>query len=110
MFTDVAALAIALVAIRLARRPADARRSYGYHRFEILAAAFNALLLFTVALYILYAAYQRFKAPPQIASTGMLVIAAIGLIVNVVSIRLLAGDRGGSLNRAYPVVSQTHYR
>ena len=50
MFTDAAALAIALAAVRIARRPADARRTYGYHRFEILAAAFNALLLFAVAL------------------------------------------------------------
>ena len=49
MFTDVAALAIALAAIRIARRPADQRRTFGYHRFEILAAAFNALLLFGVA-------------------------------------------------------------
>ena len=53
MLTDTAALAIALAAIRIARRPADRRRTYGYHRFEILAAAFNALLLFAVALYIL---------------------------------------------------------
>lgn len=50
MFTDAAALAIALAAVRIARRAADLRRSYGYHRFEILAAAFNALLLFGVAI------------------------------------------------------------
>ena len=50
MFTDAAALAIALAAIRIAGRPADGRRTYGYHRFEILAAAFNALLLFGVAI------------------------------------------------------------
>ena len=59
MFTDVAALAIALAAIRIARRPADQRRTFGYHRFEILAAAFNALLLFGVAGYILFEAWQR---------------------------------------------------
>lgn len=60
MLTDAAALAIALAAIRIARRPADRRRTYGYHRFEILAAAFNAMLLFAVALYILVEAYRRF--------------------------------------------------
>jgi cobalt-zinc-cadmium efflux system protein len=56
MFTDVAALAIALMAIRIAKRPADTKRTFGYHRFEILAAAFNAMLLFGVAVYILFEA------------------------------------------------------
>ncbi|WP_446513481.1 cation diffusion facilitator family transporter, partial [Photobacterium sp. DNB22_13_2] len=59
MFTDAAALAIALAAIQIGKRPADKQRTFGYYRFEILAAAFNALLLFGVALYILYEAYQR---------------------------------------------------
>ena len=86
------ALAIALAAIRIARRPADVRRTYGYHRFEILAA-FNALLLFAVALYILGEAYQRFLHPPEVHPTGMLVIAGIGLVVNLVSLRLLSGGQ-----------------
>ena len=98
MLTDAAALAIALAAIRVARRPADRRRTYGYHRFEILAAAFNALLLFAVALYILIEAYRRFTSPPEIHSVGMLVVASIGLIVNLISIRLLSGGQSDSLN------------
>jgi len=98
MLTDTAALAIALAAIRIARRPADRRRTYGYHRFEILAAAFNALLLFAVALYILVEAYRRFTSPPEIHSVGMLVVASIGLIVNLISIRLLSGGQSDSLN------------
>lgn len=93
MFTDAAALAIALAAIRIARRSADVRRTYGYHRFEILAAAFNALLLFAVALYILGEAYQRFLHTPEVHPTGMLVIAGIGLVVNLVSLRLLSGGQ-----------------
>lgn len=64
------ALAIALAAIRIARRPADVRRTYGYHRFEILAAAFNALLLFAVALYILAESHQRFLHPPEVQPDG----------------------------------------
>ena len=92
MFTDAAALAIALAAIRIARRPADVRRTYGYHRFEILAA-FNALLLFAVALYILGEAYQRFLHPPEVHPTGMLVIAGIGLVVILVSLLLLSGGQ-----------------
>lgn len=98
MLTDAAALAIALAAIRIARRPADRRRTYGYHRFEILAAAFNAMLLFAVALYILVEAYRRFTSPPEIHSVGMLVVASIGLIVNLISIRLLSGGQSDSLN------------
>jgi cobalt-zinc-cadmium efflux system protein len=98
MFTDAAALAIALAAIRVGRRVADAKRTFGYHRFEILAAAFNALLLFGVAIYILFEAYQRIKSPPTIESTGMLVIATLGLVINLVSMKLLAAGKDGSLN------------
>lgn len=98
MLTDVAALAISLVAIRLAKRPADARKTFGYYRFEILAAAFNAAILFVVAFYILFEAYQRFREPPEIESLGMLVVATIGLAVNLVSVRLLRAGSSGSLN------------
>ncbi|KQW36873.1 cation diffusion facilitator family transporter [Rhizobacter sp. Root404] len=98
MFTDVAALAIALAAIRIAKRPADAKRTFGYHRFEILAAAFNAMLLFGVAVYILYEAYLRVKAPPEIQSTAMLVIAVVGLLVNLASMKVLASGQESSMN------------
>jgi cobalt-zinc-cadmium efflux system protein len=98
MFTDAAALAIAVAAIRVGRRPADAKRTYGYHRFEILAAAFNALLLFAVAIYILYEAWQRFKSPEYVQSTAILVVAVLGLIVNFASMRLLRSGSEESLN------------
>jgi cobalt-zinc-cadmium efflux system protein len=98
MFTDVAALAVSLAAIRIGKRPADASRTFGYYRFEILAAAFNASILFLVALYILYEAYQRFLEPPQIHSTGMLIVAILGLIVNFISMRLLQAGSESSLN------------
>lgn len=98
MFTDAAALAIALAAARLARRPADAKRSFGYHRFEILAAAFNALLLFGVAAYILYEAYQRFNSPANVQTTGMLWVAGAGLVINLISMRLLSSGKDSSLN------------
>lgn len=98
MFTDAAALAVSLAAMRLGRRPADSKRTFGYFRFEILAAAFNAMLLFFVALYIIVEAYQRFQNPAEIESMSMLVIAAIGLVVNLVSMRLLKGGRDESLN------------
>lgn len=86
------------MAVRIARRPADARRTYGYDRFEILAAAFNALLLFAVAIYILYEAYQRFRSPANVQTTGMLVVATLGLIINLISMRLLSSGKDSSLN------------
>jgi cobalt-zinc-cadmium efflux system protein len=89
---------ISAMAIRLSRRPADAKRTFGYHRFEILAAAFNAMLLFGIAVYILYEAYLRLKSPPEIQSTAMLVIAVIGLLVNLASMRVLRGGQETSLN------------
>ena len=98
MFTDAAALAIALAAIRIGKRAADHKRTFGYYRFEILAAAFNAVVLFVVAGYILYEAYQRFSSPPEIQPVGMLAIAAIGLGVNLLGMRILRGGAESSLN------------
>ena len=98
MMTDALALAISLVAIQVGKRAADRKRTFGYARFEILAAAFNALLLFVVAFYILFEAWQRLSAPAQIQSTGMLVIAVLGLVVNLISMRLLASASAESLN------------
>ena len=98
MFTDTAALAIALAAIRIGKRPADARRTFGYYRFEILAAGLNTVLLFAVAIYILIEAYQRLKQPPEIASLGMLIVAIVGLCVNLISMRLLSAGKQSSLN------------
>ncbi|KQZ62276.1 cation transporter [Sphingopyxis sp. Root1497] len=98
MFTDAAALAIALAAIRIGQRPADKRRTYGYRRFEILAAAFNAVLLFLVAGFVLYEGIQRFFAPSEVQSLGMLLVASAGLLVNLVAMRVLAGGKDDSLN------------
>lgn len=98
MFTDTAALGISLAAIRIARRSADARRTFGYHRFEILAAAFNASLLFVVAIYILYEAWRRLKNPPEIQSGAMLIVAIAGLVINLISMKILSSGKDESLN------------
>lgn len=98
MFTNTAALGIALLAMRIGRRPADARHIRGHARIEILAAAFNAAMLFVVAFYILYAAAERLREPVQVQSMAMLGIATLGLIVNLISMRLLAGGKDASLN------------
>ena len=98
MFTDAAALAIALVAVRIGQRSADAQRTYGYRRFEILAAAFNAVLLFVVAGYVLYEGITRFFDPKPVESIGMLAVASLGLVVNLIAMRVLAGGKETSLN------------
>lgn len=98
MFTDSAALAIALAAVKIGQRPADEQRTFGYRRFEILAAAFNALLLFAVAGYVLWEGLARFFDPVEVQSTGMLIVAVIGLVVNFISMRLLSAGKDQSLN------------
>lgn len=98
MLTDAAGLGLALLAIRFAARPATPQKTYGYLRAEILAALANAVVLLAVTGFILYEAYQRFINPPAIASTPMLVIASIGLVVNLISMRILAAGSSESLN------------
>ena len=98
MATDTAGLVIALVAVRLSRRPPDARRTFGYARLEALGALANGTLLLGVAAYILWEAVGRFRAPPPVAATGMLVVAVAGLIVNLIAMRLLKAGSGENLN------------
>jgi cobalt-zinc-cadmium efflux system protein len=98
MSTDVASLVIALVALRLARRSADSKRTFGYYRFEILAAVLNAVMLFLAAIYIFVEAYQRLQNPREIASIGMLSVATAGLIANLISMRVLSAGAKSSLN------------
>ncbi len=89
---------LALIAVYLGRRPADIFRTYGYARLEILAAAFNALLLLGVAFYILYEAYERLSEPADVQSLGMMAVAVVGLAVNFISMRVLTGHKDENLN------------
>lgn len=98
MLTDAGGLALALFAIRIAERPATPRKTFGYLRAEILSALVNAVVLLLLSFYILYEAYQRLLAPAEILTGPMLVVALIGLAVNVVSMKLLAAGAGESLN------------
>ncbi len=98
MFTDAAALAIALAAIRVGRRKPTDSFTFGYRRFEILAAAFNAILLFAVALYVLVEGIKRIVDPEPVQSTGMLIVAVLGLIINLIAMRLLSSHKDKSLN------------
>ena len=98
MLTDVAGLLFALLAIRFAERPATPERTYGYYRIEILAALVNAVVLIGISFYILSEAYERFRNPPEIQSGGMLAVALVGLVVNIVGIYLLKSASEESLN------------
>lgn len=98
MGTDTLALVIALIAVRLSRRPPDSERSFGYVRTEAMGAMANGMLLFVVAGYILWEAVGRLRDPPEVAATGMLVIASLGLVINLIAMRLLKAGSGDSLN------------
>jgi cobalt-zinc-cadmium efflux system protein len=98
MFTDVAGILLAVLAITFGARPATPQRTFGYYRLEILAAVVNALLLFAVAAYILTEAWRRWVAQPEVEGGLMLTFAAIGLGANVVSMLILRAGAKESLN------------
>lgn len=98
MFTDVGGLALALFAINMASRPPSPEKTYGYYRAEILASLTNAIVLIGISIYILYEAYQRFLNPPEVQSKTMLIIAAIGLVVNIAGMIILRKSSKESLN------------
>lgn len=98
MFTDAAALALAWGAFRIARRPPDQLRSYGYDRFQVLAAFTNGLVLLALVAWILKEAFERIMMPAPIMATPMLVIAVLGLVVNIASFRILSGGDTENIN------------
>jgi cobalt-zinc-cadmium efflux system protein len=98
MATDAAGIALALAAVTLAQRPARGRRTYGLQRLEILAAVANGMLLLGVAGYVVVHAVARIGHTPDVESGPMLLIAGVGLVVNVVGLAVLHQGRGESLN------------
>lgn len=93
MLTDVVALALALFAMSLARRPATPERTFGFMRAEILAALVNAVSLIVLSIYIFWEAWQRLREPPEVQSMTMLLVAVAGLAANITSAWILS--RGG---------------
>ena len=98
MLTDAGGLALALIAIRFSERPATPQKTYGYVRMEVLSALANAVILLLLTIYIFYEAYERFVDPPQIIGGPMLIVAVIGLTVNLISMKLLSAGSSDSLN------------
>ena len=98
MLTDVGALGLTLVTAWIAQRPADDKKTYGYLRWEILAALINGAALFGIAAWVVVEAVHRLQAPAPIRTGLFLAVAAGGLAINLVSLALLHGSRAGSLN------------
>jgi cobalt-zinc-cadmium efflux system protein len=98
MLTDALAIALSLFAMNLARRPATAKKTFGYHRAEIMAALANGLILILLSVFIFYEAAQRFQDTPQVKSPLMLAVAIIGLVANLIGMYLLKQGSGKSIN------------
>jgi cobalt-zinc-cadmium efflux system protein len=98
MLTDTMALALSAFAFRMSARPADKKRSYGYQRFQILAAFVNGLSLLVIVGWILFEAIQRILSPPLVMGQMMLIVASAGLVVNVVVFLVIHGGDQENLN------------
>jgi cobalt-zinc-cadmium efflux system protein len=98
MLTDAAALALSLVAARLARRPAGGSMTYGLGRVEVLAGQANGVTLLVLAAFIVYESIARFVSPPHVHGALMLVIALVGVVVNLAAVLALSGSESRSLN------------
>lgn len=98
VFLDLFALILSLGAVKLATLPASDRHTFGFHRSEVFASFINGLTVFLMALGILYEAWGRFAAPQEVKSLPMLVIAVIGLAMNLLAAKALHGHSHGDLN------------
>ncbi|MFO0575340.1 MAG: cation diffusion facilitator family transporter [Polyangia bacterium] len=98
MLTDAAGVGLALLAVWFGERPATPQRTYGFHRAEILAALANAVVLLVLSVFVVWEAYRRFRAPPVVNSGPMLLVAALGLVVNAAGLLVLRGGSKTSLN------------
>lgn len=99
MLSDSAALGLSFLALTYGSKKASESKTYGYKRFEILAAFINGIALLAISIYIFWEAYHRILKPVAVASSGMLIISVIGLVVNIVAAFLLMrGDKDHNLN------------
>lgn len=98
MFTDTLALALSFFAMKFAELPATDRKTFGFYRLEILAALVNGTVLILISLYIIYEAYLRMANPPEVRGTLMLIVAIIGLVVNIAGALVLVKHHETSLN------------
>jgi cobalt-zinc-cadmium efflux system protein len=98
MLTDAGALGLSLLSAWIALRPANESKTYGYQRWEILAALINGAALFGIAGWVIVEAIQRIQNPPPIRAELFIIIATGGLLVNLISLRILHGMQKSNLN------------
>jgi len=98
MLTDAAALALALFALQIARRPPRGALTYGFGRVEILSAQANGITLVLLGLWIVYEAIHRLVSPPEVHGAIVVIVAVVGIVVNLAATLVLSGARRGSLN------------
>jgi cobalt-zinc-cadmium efflux system protein len=98
MLTDVASLLLALIAIWIATRPHSSKRSYGYQRAEVLAAMVNGMTLWLIVAFIFFEAATRFSDPPEVDALPMVIVATVGLVVNLIGVSILHSSSEKNLN------------
>lgn len=98
MLSDAAALGLSLFAMWIAQRPPTPKRTWGYHRTEILAALINGATLLALSVWVVIEALDRFRSPSEVDAPVMMAISAGGLVVNLIGLRVLSGGRDESLN------------
>lgn len=98
MLTDFVSLSLAFFAFRLSRRPADWKRTYGYDRFQVLAAFVNGVALLVIVAWIVVEAIRRFAEPVEVAGLGLMAVAGLGLLVNIAAFLALHGADRDNLN------------
>ncbi|MCA1322165.1 cation diffusion facilitator family transporter [Sutcliffiella horikoshii] len=99
MLSDAVALGLSYLALTFGEKQATLSKTFGYKRFEILAAFINGVTLIGISVYIFWEAYKRIQSPPEVISGGMLIISVLGLLVNIIAAYILmSGDKDENLN------------
>ncbi|MBX9696381.1 MAG: cation diffusion facilitator family transporter [Cyanobacteria bacterium] len=98
MLSDIGGITLALIALWFSSKPASPEKTFGYYRSEILAGFVNSIVLIGISLFIFYEAYQRIIDPPAVTAGPVLAVAIIGIVINLVSLKLLRGDADKSIN------------
>ena len=98
MLTDAVALALAYAAFRFGRRAADSKRTFGYLRFEVIAGFLNAVTLFAIVAWIAYETWERLQAPPVILAGPMMIVAVLGLLINVLVLWIMTRGETDHVN------------
>ncbi len=98
MLSDAAGLGLALIAVWFSSRPATLAKSYGYYRTEILVSMANAVMLMCISIFVLYQALIRVMHPPQVLSGPMIWVALLGLVINLIAVKILHSSADHSLN------------